>query len=591
MLPGIILGVDFLPTCFKKNGLTTVFGVMTISFSSSIIISFVLIALSIFNRFSVLCIYIVMAFIFLLMMIRKITGTTIMKPRFSYTLKKPDLWTSLPIITSIIFSLSYLLYQNQGFPRGHDGSMHYVRLMQLISSGDIGLSEIGTPIAPYYPRGYHFSLGVFTHISGVNPTLSLVAFNTLIFSLLSIVIFSFSYTVIKEKKAASLSSICFLLVARVFLIQGSYPMVFSLYFFAAILVLIDRILKNEPMHKLEWVYFWLVLVGVISTHIISTEITLLFIFSIVLFFCITEIDIRELRIKLKVFMGAVFIGILAVLFLVLVNPMFMIGQLEFAIIHSTAPAAPVDLINELTYRSALSEFAILFVSFAIAPFFVIGFIHAVQEKMKSMIAISAIAAILVLAQIISLNGREPYILFFPMLALAGLGMMGLMNNLSKSKMGKLLVINFILVTLVFSSINLVYISQNPMIGGYVPLSDADLAYCNFLNENKVNGEIIASINNPTALLIQSITNNSILCGDSRYYDIESFQDIALIFSENRSINIVNDVVEKWKITAVFLKTGWGNNTGIFSDLQLWYPTSTIIEFNDYHLLLLGEFEN
>jgi len=592
VIPGKVITDFFISKHFKDDFLKRLFFYFFTSCAFATIVGFLLGKLSMMKQSIVRNVYVAFLIFFLISILISLMHC---KNPLKWRFKKIDkgyLWTFLPLIISLICFICYLGYENQPFPRGHDGSNHYIMITQLLNLGNTPSTEIGVMIRPFYYRGYHFAVAIFTLLSNVNVMTTLRLFNATMFSFLAITIYTFTDLFFHNKKSATLSSFAFLLISKPFETQGTYPMILTLSYIGILLIICQYIFEIKKFDVKHLIYFWLILTSLIVSHLICMQIFLFFLAGIIIFDLVYELKLDKVYIYVKFAFFLIIISFFSLIYYYGTQPNLFKGQLEFIFLRSTNFTSTNDLMHVLTFRTAVKEFLILFLTPYLIPFFIYGFIIALKKEKINLIAIASVAVTLLFAHILPIRGREPEILFYPFLSSVGVGIEQIIIKIKRNaKNLRNIASMYMIISSIFCTTQLAYVSSFPKIGAWIPLSEDNLRFCKLLNNKKIKNEIIAALSDPSARLIEAITDNKILIGDSRWHDIQSFEDIYKIFSSDTASHDVKLIIQKYNLSGIYVENDWINANNTIRKIVEAYPNCKIISYKTFKLILLNTAKN
>lgn len=504
--------------------------------------------------------------------------------------ERTSFWFSYPRLIGVLgsvlfFGLGFLIYQNLDYPRGFDGGWHFVHSESLLVLGTLPTYEVGTLSPPFYQRGYHMAVSALLIFIQSDVGSTLKFFNLILYSTLPLAAWFLTYVVARSKTVAGLASLSSLFLASLIIVRGgNYPMLMSLHFLALGLAFGLHVLRHK--RTFDWKSLMLLpLVGltIVATHPVTAEIYFLFGIGLLLFGFLSRIDRQHLSSALL----PIYSLVMGVLLYFLLYPIFFNNQLSFALgKFSNTPIN--DPILASSIRTAMPEAVILFLPIFILPPVLVGILWAVRHRSLPVLSMVSVASTMVLIQILPVTGREPYILFFPMTLVAGIGLREILREHLDSIGAKTQA--FVAVFLVFvvavSGNTILQVASKPTIGPSSYLSNVEIEFASILLEEGIHGNRLATLNNPAMVRIGILSNNEVVVGDRRYTSLQHYRDIYFLLMEE-NCNVIWEVSAEYEINGLLLLGRWSATPTILENFDECYEDTTIIEHSGINLLLWG----
>lgn len=477
----------------------------------------------------------------------------------------------------LIFGLGFLLYQRLDYPRGFDGSWHYLYTESLLISGTLPTYELGTLSAPFYQRGYHMTLGALVILSGLELDLILPLFNLLIYSTIPLAAWLLTYSVLRSQTAAGFATLSTLFLASLIVVRGgNYPMLMSIHFLALGLAMMARATVDTRGIDVKLLVA-LALLGLIlfATHPIVAEMYALFGVGFLVFVVVYHLvglrKLPQLR-DVSTALLPLFSVLAGVLLYFLLYPTFFGDQIAFAI-NRFSNAALDDPLLASAVRTAVPEAIILYLPMFLLPPALVGVLWSFRGRRILILSMVSVAAILFFVQILPIAAREPYIVLLPLTLVAGIGLFELFRSYLSTGVRRrsIALAAFAVFVVLVSANNMAQVASNPVIGPRSYLSDQEIAFAQLLLDQGVVGRRVATLNNPSMARIGVLSGIEVLVGDIRYTSLEQYRDIYLLVT-GQNCSVIGELSAKYGIDGVLLLTLWSSTpsivnifTGCFED--------------------------
>lgn len=261
----------------------------------------------------------------------------------------------------------------------------------------------------------------------------------------------------------------------------------------------------------------------------------------------------------------------------LIYPDLVNGQLLLIQARAIDSSAVSFLISS-PVRTAIEETFILFFTPVLLPLILIGIVRIFRDRLFYIIGIVSVAATLTFMQVLALDGREPYFLFLPLTLLSALGLRDLFFNLKANvrshvrALGKALVLGF----LVYSLLAVTYIASNPKFGLDTYVSREEVAFADLLISIDLRNNRFITLNDPGIVRIGVLSDNHVVVGDSRYFDLTEYRQVYFLIFET-DCEVILDETTVLGVNGLFLRTEWAFGEQILETYRGCFASASAIE--------------